>query len=257
MTCFYRITYQSRASKQSLKRVGTFKYFKILWKNNNEKLELLKSFQKKFLASKVPPGPRGPRAPLATPLCTTTYPQSCNLNQIESLCLNRIKWAEQISDVWKSLFRSFTKSKELEVFKYVCGKKCYWTNFVAPTLCNCQTFEDLLQIFSGKDNPVPRCFQTACPYFPFSLKDTISSLQIHKHCPDLFDFHKLYDSATGGVSSRTPSSALWPGDTWVVRDTKNNSSILKEQYKHPFPSDFFPVVYVFSFLTKSNFLVYY
>jgi len=56
---------------------------------------------------------------------TTTYPQSCNLNQTESLCLNKIKWAEEISDVWKSLFRSSTKSKEPEVFEHVhtCTEK--------------------------------------------------------------------------------------------------------------------------------------
>jgi len=56
---------------------------------------------------------------------TATYPQSCNLNQTESLCLNKIKWAEEISDVWKSLFRSSTKSKEPEVFEHVhtCTEK--------------------------------------------------------------------------------------------------------------------------------------
>jgi len=50
-----------------LKRVGTFKSLKILLKNNNEKLELLNSFQKFIFDKqsaaplKVPPGARGPR----------------------------------------------------------------------------------------------------------------------------------------------------------------------------------------------------
>ena len=46
MTCFYRLTYQSRDSKHNNWRVGIFKSFKFLLKGNNEKLELLNSFQK-------------------------------------------------------------------------------------------------------------------------------------------------------------------------------------------------------------------
>jgi len=56
-----------------LKKVGTFKSFTILLKNNNGKLELLNSFQKFIFDKqsaaplKVPPGARVP-SPLATPL---------------------------------------------------------------------------------------------------------------------------------------------------------------------------------------------
>jgi len=52
-----------------LKRVGTLKLKKKLLKNNNEKLELLNSFQKFIFDKKsaaplkVTPGTRGPQAP--------------------------------------------------------------------------------------------------------------------------------------------------------------------------------------------------
>jgi len=52
-----------------LKRLGTFKTFKNLFQNNNEKRELLNPVKILFLISKVPPGARGPQSPpLATPL---------------------------------------------------------------------------------------------------------------------------------------------------------------------------------------------
>jgi len=54
-----------------LKRIGTFTSFKNLLKNNNEKLELLNSFQK-FIFDKQS-APRGPSPPLATPLATVRY----------------------------------------------------------------------------------------------------------------------------------------------------------------------------------------
>jgi len=53
--------------KQKIERLRTFK---ILFKNNNEKLELLNSFHKLIfnhqsaVSPKVPPGARGPRTPL-------------------------------------------------------------------------------------------------------------------------------------------------------------------------------------------------
>jgi len=65
MSCFFRLAYHSRVLNTKIEELEVLTLFKI-FKNNNEELELLNSFQKLILnqlsaaSQKVPPGARGP-----------------------------------------------------------------------------------------------------------------------------------------------------------------------------------------------------
>jgi len=70
VSCFFRLAYQPKPSKhKNWKELELFKTFKNVFQNNNEKLELLNSFQKLIFDQQS--GARGLRPlgpPLATPL---------------------------------------------------------------------------------------------------------------------------------------------------------------------------------------------
>jgi len=94
--------------------VGTFKSFKILLKNNNEKLELLNSFQK-FIFDKqsaapliVPPGARGPKAP---PCYATAALHTLNLTSWKTT-LRHLTWTVHAS--------SFCRRSTLVLLKRSC-----------------------------------------------------------------------------------------------------------------------------------------
>jgi len=65
MSCFFRLAYHSRVLNTKIEELEVLTLFKI-FKNNNEELELLNSFQKLILnqlsaaSQKVPPGARCP-----------------------------------------------------------------------------------------------------------------------------------------------------------------------------------------------------